>query len=745
MPATSFSPGSAAAQLTSTPTLTLSNTLIDQGQSILFTANVVVGQGSQPYSYSYNVYAYNITNNANYLIANMLFTGNMFTSNAWLWTPTSNMYVGNSVFIANVFVTDAEPVTVNSVSNTFGYNAALAVTTGSLGTLSTWQTTNSLTYNVLLNSCTSSNNYIYCPGGDISGQVSNSVQYAQILSTGALGAWQTTNALTFNAYADSCTSSNGYVYCAGGELASGTITNTVQYAQILSTGALGAWQTTNSLTFNVYLNSCTSSNGYIYCPGGYINGAYSSNVVQHAQVLGTGALGAWQTTNALVSNVYYNSCTSSNGYIYCPGGDMGSQASNIVQYAQVLGTGALGAWQTTNLLSSSIYENSCTSYSNYIYCPGGYLTSGTQSNTVQYASILGTGALGAWQTTNALSFNVYKNSCTALDGYVYCPGGNINNIASNTVQYAQVFLHQITISNTPAYQGQYESFNGSITGGTAPYNVFLYVANSVTQGTVVYTTNAYFSGTAWAFNGIQVPSNWVTNSPLVANILIKDSATTSTSANSINSPLNAIIAMTTPTLTISNTLIDQGQSILFTANIIAGQGTPPYNYAYNVYAYNITNNGNFLIANMLFTGNSFTSNAWLWTPNPNLYAGNSVFIANVLVTDAEPATVNSVSNTFGYNAALAVSVASLGTVSAWQTTNALVSNVYYNSCTSYNGYIYCPGGQVSGSPSGTVQYAQVLGTGALEPGRHQQTPFLTLLSSIPAPPPAATSTAPGDT
>ena len=242
-----------------------------------------------------------------------------------------------------------------------------------------------------------------------------------------------------------------------------------------------------------------------------------------------------------------------------------------------------------------------------------------------------------------------------------------------------------------------------------PYNVFLYVSNSITPGTIVYTTNAFFSGTFWAFNGIQTTSNWVTNSPLNVNVIVTDSATTNTMANSINIAVSVYSPPTTPTLILSNTLIDQGQSILFTANIVAGQGTPPYTYAYNVYAYNTLNNGNFPIANMLFTGNSYTSNAWLWTPS-NTYIGNSVFIANVLVKDTASVTANSVSNTFGYNAALVVSVA----LGAWQTTNALSSKVYYNSCTTSNGYIYCPGGLIGASlSSNIVQYAQILGTGAL--------------------------------
>ena len=110
-----------------TPRLLLTNTMIDQGQSILFTANIVVGQGTAPYSYAYNVYANNALNGIQ-LIANMLYTGNNIPSNSWLWTPAQGLYLGNSIFQANVVVTDAHPTTVNSVLSNIGYNAAVTIT-----------------------------------------------------------------------------------------------------------------------------------------------------------------------------------------------------------------------------------------------------------------------------------------------------------------------------------------------------------------------------------------------------------------------------------------------------------------------------------------------------------------------------------------------------------------------------------------------------------------------------------------
>ena len=553
------------------PTLALSNTMIDQGQSILFSANILSGQGTPPYSYAYNVYA---TNSGSVtLIANQLYTGNSATANAWLWTPLTNLYVGNTLFFANVVVTDASLITANSVPKSFGYNSVLTVS----GVLEVWQiSANSLLSPIVYeNSCTSSNGYIYCPGGRTGTDVAvNTVQYAQILGSGALGALQTTNSLTRNDAYNSCTSYNSYIYCPGG-WANFLQSNAVQYAQVFGSGALGAWQTTNSLTYNVDLNACAASNGYIYCPGGSLSGGTVSNIVQYAQILGSGASSAWQiATNSLAYNVDENSCTASNGYIYCPGGMLSSStASNIVQYAQVLNSGALGAWQTTNSLTYNVYYNSCTSFDGYIYCPGGSLSGGTVSNIVQYAQILGSGALGAWQTTNPLTYNVYQNACTSANGYIYCPGGFLNSGSSNIIQYAQAAPYYITISNTPAEQGQYESFNGSVAGGTAPYNVILYVANSIAGGTIVYTTDAVFADTSWAFNGIPIPSNWATNSPLLANVVVMDSATTNGIANSINSAIT--VNSISVSLSAATSPINSGSTEVLSATVSGGSGVYP--------------------------------------------------------------------------------------------------------------------------------------------------------------------------
>ena len=209
---------------------------------------------------------------------------------------------------------------------------------------------------------------------------------------------------------------------------------------------------------------------------------------------------------------------------------------------------------------------------------------------------------------------------------------------------------------TPSTQatGNVLTFTTSFTGGTAPYTYNWIVYNTVTKAIIANQlwTGNYYTGNSFSWN---IPANMAGNT-IDANVFVTDSASTPVTVNSVLSGTITIASsytpFTTPTLMLSNTLIDQGQYILFSANIVSTQGTAPFSYAYNVYAFNAQTSTTALIANQLYTGNSYTSNAWLWnTGTSNLYVGNSLFFANVVVTDAHPTTVNSVQNAFGYNSA----------------------------------------------------------------------------------------------
>ena len=181
-------------------------------------------------------------------------------------------------------------------------------------------------------------------------------------------------------------------------------------------------------------------------------------------------------------------------------------------------------------------------------------------------------------------FNAPTSVSIAPSGtYAYVTNYKSNNViilntnldSANSIN-SQITVNSISISmpsNAIADQNQYESFNGVISGGTGPYNVFLYVSNAAKQNTIVYAANAVFSGSAWSFNSIQIPSNWVTNSPLAANVLMTDA-----NSQGVNSTYTSNFIIYSPqssgNLYETNTLIDAGQSSELTAD--PSGGASPY-------------------------------------------------------------------------------------------------------------------------------------------------------------------------
>lgn len=129
-------------------------------------------------------------------------------------------------------------------------------------------------------------------------------------------------------------------------------------------------------------------------------------------------------------------------------------------------------------------------------------------------------------------------------------------------------------SNSFAVVGQYESFNGIIASGYTPYNIYLYIVNSVTHGTIVYSENSLFTGPKWDFNGIQITSAWASNSPLIANVVVVDAHSVTT--NSVyTAPFSTNSEPTASLSAPSNTILDHGQSVSYNALISAGVG--PFN------------------------------------------------------------------------------------------------------------------------------------------------------------------------
>ena len=195
-------------------------------------------------------------------------------------------------------------------------------------------------------------------------------------------------------------------------------------------------------------------------------------------------------------------------------------------------------------------------------------------------------------------------------------------------------------SNSVADVGQYEAFTATVTNGASPFTYNYFIVNSITLGTVIHSVS--YPGIASSSNTyvFQVVSADTSNDPEMANVIVTDAAPNT--YNAIYSSTFAVNpALATPTLSPSITVLNVGQTEVYTTSWAGGIGTSPYtvNYIY-------TNNG---VVAQSYTAVASTSNTYTFAPS----AANT-YTYNVIVTDSAstPVTANSVTNTIVVNLAL---------------------------------------------------------------------------------------------
>ncbi len=294
--------------------------------------------------------------------------------------------------------------------------------------------------------------YMYCPQvGELIPTSSYPTYFSKLLDSGIAG-WAATSTYPnfYPSYATTCVSYSGYVYCVGGEP---IILNFVVYALTevdfasLSTSGVGGWVSTTNYPSpggigGIAGAACVTSGGYIYCVAGAFNNAdgYTPNVY-YAPISSSG-VGAWQQTSSYpFSGV--TSCATSNGYIYCVGGYNGNSYFSNVYYASLSSSG-VGAWQQTSTYPIPDAGASCTISNGYIYCIGGY-NGGFVSNAY-YAPISSSG-VGAWQQTSSYPEASSGPSCIIANGYIYCVSGQTSS-SSFTNGNVPTYVYYAPISNS---------------------------------------------------------------------------------------------------------------------------------------------------------------------------------------------------------------------------------------------------------------------------------------------------------
>jgi uncharacterized membrane protein SirB2 len=406
--------------------------------------------------------------------------------------------------------------------------------------------------------------------------------------------------------------------------------NAVYYAPILSDGLLGTWTASNSYgggaAFDnacvLYSNSVTSVNN-IYCFGG---GSSSSNQIYYAPVLtGGSGVGTWATSaNAYPSNggqagvggTNYQTCTTYANDIYCIDGQLTNPAgtvyytTNAVYYAPIFANGAIGTWSTVaNSYPANVDDMYCLTYSNNIYCNGGYAAGPSGSgyaSSSYYASIISPGVLGAWQVTNNIAGVVTQHiSCITNSNIIYCnPWEGGGSILPS--YYAPIFSSGAVGAFSLAQQAtNLKSNNNNDQGSCVVYSNSIYCFtdwNSINPSSATAANNIGFAPLSQSGAIANTLSyGFKTSSATSGNFFIfkmiaTDSESPPVTANSVPS---IFMVDPEPTITLSAstlTIINMGQGVTFINTTT--RGTPPYIYSYNVIGGNdFTINGNTITFN----------------------------------------------------------------------------------------------------------------------------------------------------
>jgi hypothetical protein len=174
-------------------------------------------------------------------------------------------------------------------------------------------------------------------------------------------------------------------------VAAANYSSVVDSAQINSGGTLGGWQDANGggasfTNARAYPNAIIYGN-YLYVVGGY-NGTNYYSDVQYALLNGDGTLGSWSYTTSFNLPRISQTVVAANGYMYILGGNNGSTYYNDVQFASILTSGQLGAWQTSpNTFATARTNASAALYNGYIYILGGNDGTATRRSDTQYAPL----------------------------------------------------------------------------------------------------------------------------------------------------------------------------------------------------------------------------------------------------------------------------------------------------------------------------------------------------------------------
>ena len=329
-------------------------------------------------------------------------------------------------------VASIAPTTIQSGQST----TSISQTSNTIYSGVNWKSTTNYPIPVFAQSCAAAASYLYCVGGDTANNsyspiYTNKTYYAQLSSTtGGIGPWIQSTSYPTVIYGPSCIAYSGYIYCGDGLNQTGNPTAEYYYAPISSSG-IGAWKQTTSYPAPSASQSCVTSSSNIYCISITFNINNQSRYSAYSASISSSGIGAWHQTAAPSGNtgLYQFSCSSESDYVYCLAGfNYTKSQENYTQYAQLSSSG-IGTW---NLGTPAPFlpqsSNTCSANSGYLYCVA------VGSNNATFFAPISTSGIGPWKETNPYplalwyasgtrNYETSLSTCTTYSGYMYCIGG----------------------------------------------------------------------------------------------------------------------------------------------------------------------------------------------------------------------------------------------------------------------------------------------------------------------------------
>lgn len=608
---------------------------IDASQALKLTANIISGQyGTAPYTYNFLVY--NSVTGA--IVANALYRSVSSTSNIFVWNVPA--YAEGNTVKAQVVVTDNAiinqmstslpapiPFSITNIISTGQPAAGIALSpSGNLAYLTITSANEVEVVNTITNSIVNTIGVGWDPKSIAitpTGSLAYVVNYlGNTISVVNLASNTVVNTIFVGGVPQGVAINPSGTFAYVGIPAGSGAINVISIASnaVVNTITVGdSYCSPDSSGFSLsYSNIALSPSGntiYLpnYCADTLVVANAISNTIISYTSTGTGF--AWQAeadpngASVFVINYDTNQISVVNTTTY-------ALANKIIvgrsQFADQFGlafnpSGSLA--YVVDLTDDAVGIINTTSYT---------LLNLTNTHT-SYAAIAADYSGNNIYLTNPFSSTIAKVS-------------TMPSMAVNPPLATPVLSATNTVS---ADAGQLMVFNATVSGGTAPYTYNYLVYNSVTGSLIAKALYKSISTGANSFAWyISYPT---AGNTVYANVLVTDSAPINMSSNSIHTAIttiNSILSM--PLIAPFGTqLLDAGQSITF--NAVFSGGTYPLTA--NWIVYNTITRA--VIASMLFTGISSTSNSFNW--NVPSYAASNAVAVQVNLTDSANTITSSLS------------------------------------------------------------------------------------------------------